>query len=294
MAATNTDPEITTEQFPIRELSARTQVNTVTIRAWERRYGLLKPQRTTKGHRLYTPDDARRVEMILALIARGVPLGKVKKLLDQEQGGNEIERFVGDDSWAEQVNGLLKCARQFSATRMEAYLGDQLIQYPPKTCLENLLMPAFEELQNDNDHLATWTFAENEILRYVVSRLNARKTARGKPAISLARGDKAPLWRMAMIALELADCDYRVQLICQRIPERTWLAMAKAQKDTIHVFYQDGLWNEGTARDVGCALESDRKLIVCGTAPNVSGLTTVNQVFPDLEQYAAFQIQQKQ
>ena len=38
--------------FPIRVVSQRTGVNSVTLRAWERRYGLLKPLRTPKGHRL--------------------------------------------------------------------------------------------------------------------------------------------------------------------------------------------------------------------------------------------------
>jgi DNA-binding transcriptional MerR regulator len=53
------------ERFPIRELSARTQVNTVTIRAWERRYGLLKPERTAKGHRLYSEEDVSTIEKII-------------------------------------------------------------------------------------------------------------------------------------------------------------------------------------------------------------------------------------
>ena len=37
----------------IGELARRTGVNPVTLRAWERRYGLLKPQRTANLHRLY-------------------------------------------------------------------------------------------------------------------------------------------------------------------------------------------------------------------------------------------------
>ena len=83
---------VSTEQhFPIRELSARTQVNTVTIRAWERRYGLLKPRRTEKGHRLYSENDVQRVEKILELVARGVPLSKVKQLIDTDNSSQDWE-----------------------------------------------------------------------------------------------------------------------------------------------------------------------------------------------------------
>lgn len=39
--------------LPIREVSRITGVNAVTLRAWERRYGLIVPHRTAKGHRLF-------------------------------------------------------------------------------------------------------------------------------------------------------------------------------------------------------------------------------------------------
>ena len=38
--------------YPIREVSRLTGVNAVTLRAWQRRYGLVQPARTEKGHRL--------------------------------------------------------------------------------------------------------------------------------------------------------------------------------------------------------------------------------------------------
>ena len=41
------------ELFPIRTVANLTGVNAVTLRAWERRHGLIKPVRTPSGHRLY-------------------------------------------------------------------------------------------------------------------------------------------------------------------------------------------------------------------------------------------------
>lgn len=102
----------TQTQFPIRELSARTQVNTVTLRAWERRYGLLKPQRTAKGHRLYSEDDVATIERILALVARGVPLGKVKPLLQEEAPA--LPQDDAQQSWQALQSELLAAIDQFS------------------------------------------------------------------------------------------------------------------------------------------------------------------------------------
>ncbi|MGE9092398.1 MerR family transcriptional regulator, partial [Escherichia coli] len=36
----------------------------VTLRAWQRRYGLLKPQRTDGGHRLFNDADIDRIREI--------------------------------------------------------------------------------------------------------------------------------------------------------------------------------------------------------------------------------------
>ena len=62
------------ERIPIRTISSLTGVKPMTLRAWERRYGLVRPQRTPKGHRLYTHQHVERIRRVLTLIERGVPV----------------------------------------------------------------------------------------------------------------------------------------------------------------------------------------------------------------------------
>ncbi|MBH3309707.1 MerR family DNA-binding transcriptional regulator, partial [Pseudomonas mosselii] len=38
--------------LPMRDVVSLTGINPVTLRAWERRHGLISPQRTEGGHRL--------------------------------------------------------------------------------------------------------------------------------------------------------------------------------------------------------------------------------------------------
>ena len=60
------------ELFPIREVAHQTGVNPVTLRAWERRYGLIKPLRTAKGHRIYSLKHINKIHTVLAWLERGV------------------------------------------------------------------------------------------------------------------------------------------------------------------------------------------------------------------------------
>ena len=72
------------ELFPIREVSRLTGINPVTLRAWERRYGLIQPTRTESGHRLYSKADIETVNRILGWIERGVAVSKVGKILARD------------------------------------------------------------------------------------------------------------------------------------------------------------------------------------------------------------------
>lgn len=51
--------------FPIREIAHQTGVNPVTLRTWEPRYGLIKPLRTAKGHRMYTLEHLDKIYKVL-------------------------------------------------------------------------------------------------------------------------------------------------------------------------------------------------------------------------------------
>jgi PAS domain S-box-containing protein len=58
----------------VGELARRTGVGVSTLRAWERRFGVLEPIRSPSGQRLYTEADVDRVAAICRLVAEGLTL----------------------------------------------------------------------------------------------------------------------------------------------------------------------------------------------------------------------------
>ena len=59
-------PSVVGDQIPIRAVASLTGVNAVTLRAWERRYGLIRPLRTPSGHRMYTHQHIDQIHRVLA------------------------------------------------------------------------------------------------------------------------------------------------------------------------------------------------------------------------------------
>jgi PAS domain S-box-containing protein len=65
----------------VGELSRRTGVGVSTLRAWERRFGLLEPERSPSGQRLYTEADVERVAAVGRLLADGLTLPAAASLV---------------------------------------------------------------------------------------------------------------------------------------------------------------------------------------------------------------------
>ncbi|MFP4137880.1 MAG: MerR family transcriptional regulator [Halomonas sp.] len=135
-----------TPLYPIREVSRLTGVNSVTLRAWERRYGLIQPRRTPKGHRLYAREDIERVEQILQWLNRGVPVSQVRELLDRP--AVEPEAPPPDPSdWPAQRQRLVAAVEGLDLSRLETLYTQSLALYPVATCVAELWAPALRELE---------------------------------------------------------------------------------------------------------------------------------------------------
>lgn len=266
--------------FPIGELSARTQVNTVTLRAWERRYGLLKPARSEKGHRLYCDDDVSTIEKILALVARGVSIGKVKPLLVNDESV-AVEDAV--DSWQGGINELVDAVKLFSVSKVEHVIQQSFASYPASTCRERLIEPVFSRLSQAGD-LAASGFMESELIRYTLVRLSAKLgKKKSSHQVTLIVGNQTPIWCLALMALELVDANVSVHLFARNFSVETGLTLAKKFESTVTVFYQDGIWKDKERQFAAAAQIDNDQLLLCGTAPKLAELDEQGRVFAELK-----------
>jgi len=123
----------------IGELSRRTGVSPELLRAWEQRYQLLRPSRSSGGFRLYSSSDEARVRRTAALIAEGLSAAEAARLAATD-GAVEQERerpLVAD--LATQLQQALDAFdagaaqgaidRLFAAVSVEFALAEVLIPY---------------------------------------------------------------------------------------------------------------------------------------------------------------------
>ena len=89
------------ELSPIREVARLTGINSVTLRAWERRYGLIQPLR----HRLYSQAQINNLGKVLGWLERGVTVRQIKPLLGETSDFLSIQ----DSPWRAQQKQWLSC-----------------------------------------------------------------------------------------------------------------------------------------------------------------------------------------
>ncbi|GAS92934.1 MerR family transcriptional regulator [Mycolicibacterium brisbanense] len=68
-------------------------VPTQSLRLWER-HGLLSPSRTEGGTRRYSADDLTRIRRITTLVAAGVNIAGIARILDLEDDNSELREII--------------------------------------------------------------------------------------------------------------------------------------------------------------------------------------------------------
>jgi DNA-binding transcriptional MerR regulator len=121
----------------IGELSRRTGVKPDLLRAWERRYGLLDPQRTSGGFRLYPLTDVGRIEAMQSHLARGLSAAEAARLAKVEDepssAGSSLAGLLDAfsaalDAYDEPLAQLL-LDRMLAAFTLESVLRDAVLPY---------------------------------------------------------------------------------------------------------------------------------------------------------------------
>jgi len=161
-----------TEFYPIRTVSTLTGVNAITIRAWERRYGLIKPVRTVSGHRVYTRADIDNIHRIVALLDKGVAISQVRHTLESPEQG--AARTDEPGPWAGFRERMVMAITQFDENRLEDTYNEILALYPTDLVTRKVLVPLLIELGKRWESTAGSVAEEHFFGVYLRSKLGAR------------------------------------------------------------------------------------------------------------------------
>lgn len=204
----------------IGELSRRTGVSAELLRAWEQRYGLLRPERSAGGFRLYTAADESRVRRMTALIASGVSASEAAARAASDEPV-PVDGAVTDEL-ARELRGALD---RFDAEAAHDALDRLLAAVSAEVAISEVLVPLLHELGDRWETGAATVGQEHFASNLIRGRLLgvARGWARGSgPAFVLAcpPGEEHDLGLM-MFGIALARRGARVVFLGADTPVAT-------------------------------------------------------------------------
>ncbi|HZT52792.1 MAG TPA: MerR family transcriptional regulator [Gaiellaceae bacterium] len=123
----------------IGEFSRRVGVSPELLRAWERRYGLLRPIRSRGGFRLYTREDAERVVRMQQALAEGFSAAEAaRRALTQPPAGASALEAARER--------LLTAAKAYDDAAVHAVLDEALAGFAFETVVRELIVPVLRRI----------------------------------------------------------------------------------------------------------------------------------------------------
>ena len=129
----------------IGELSRRVGVSDHVLRAWESRYGLLKPARSAGGFRLYSEADENRVRRMRAHLAAGLSTAEAAHVAVAEERAGSIATEVvdagGRTGLVDYADALRQALAELDEPAAQALLDRLLADFTVETVLRDVVVP---------------------------------------------------------------------------------------------------------------------------------------------------------
>lgn len=147
--------------YTIKHAADLTGVPVATLRAWERRYGVVTPRRTESGYRLYDERSLNVIAAIRDLVAAGWSAQQAATEVKRRQASALSEPALSEPTGAEPalsesareapdsdrpLADLVAAAADLDSTRLADLLDDQFSRASFEVVVDGWLMPALAEI----------------------------------------------------------------------------------------------------------------------------------------------------
>jgi DNA-binding transcriptional MerR regulator/methylmalonyl-CoA mutase cobalamin-binding subunit len=109
--------------YPLRTVVRLTGLSPDLLRAWEKRHGVVKPERTDGGTRRYKSSDVERLQFVKAAVDAGHRIGRVATLSNSEL---QLLSPRGQPGLPDQLEEMFEAIESFDATEFQRLLSIQL------------------------------------------------------------------------------------------------------------------------------------------------------------------------
>ena len=162
-------------RYPIRAVSKLTGISVDTLRAWERRYAVVEPERDERG-RLYSEADVERLKRLRQLVEQGHAIGRVASLTSEElralatRGPDPVPYDGPDPATPTDLEALHGAVERFDGPGLRRELTRLAAILPARTLAREVALPLLREV-GEGWHEGRYTVAQEHLVTAEVRSL---------------------------------------------------------------------------------------------------------------------------
>lgn len=227
--------------YSIKSIAALTGLGTETLRAWERRYQAVVPDRDEGGRRFYTDLHLEKLNLLANLTRQGHAISKVAGL-DVEQLQKLF--YANDEMAMEQsrfAEQIVEALRNYRIDRCEQLLKRALIANEPLAYVRDILTPALNHV-GQLWHDEKLTIAQEHMFSACVNRIllsmvnNFQSSSGNRPSMLFATPSGEPHeFGILMCCLLAAEQQYDCYYLGANLPAADLIDAARKLKSDVVV-----------------------------------------------------------
>lgn len=137
----------------IKSVSLLTNLNVHTIRAWEKRYSAISPQRTDSNHRLYSSEEVEKLNLLAKAVNAGNAIGNIARLSLEElktllpnNSEQSVVNISDNKSYEELISNSILFIEKFDQKRLENLLIENSVNLSKHNLLVNFIIPLLDRI----------------------------------------------------------------------------------------------------------------------------------------------------
>lgn len=135
-------------KYSIKDLERLSGIKAHTLRIWEQRYAILRPERSDTNIRYYSNGDLKRILNISLLNNNGHKISKIASLSDEEII-REVEKLLNNyNKESDQIENLVLCVMDFNEERFDKTITNSVIHFGFENTMEKIVFPFLKHLGN--------------------------------------------------------------------------------------------------------------------------------------------------
>lgn len=143
MATATPQPMI---KYSIKDLEKLTGVKAHTIRIWEKRYGLISPERTSTNIRFYSDNDLKKLLNVSILNRNGHKISNIVTMDTEEVNERIVDISEAAYDSVNQIEQLVLAMIDFDELRFEKILSSTIIKMGFDETVTRVLYPFFDKV----------------------------------------------------------------------------------------------------------------------------------------------------